>query len=542
MANRIATAIRPFLLLTDSNPTPIVNRTYMLSVAASLWGLATLAAATAQAQDAAAQRLFREAQRLEADDRQAAVDTYALLLEQFPRDVLAPAALLRTANLHRSAREPAKTDFALDRLIGDYGRSPEAAAGFLARGEIQLAVARTSAELEDARATVRRVPLLFGPSAYPDLPARAGARLLEGRISRLLGDDAAAEAAFITIIEDEPPGRASSPARMALARLLIDRGTWLPAVEILQRTVDQAAASPANTEETAASPSTAPIEIEDRPHDAERRLLALIHRRIIRPIATGKAFTNQRRVSTAQALQSPAGVAAHADGRLLVVDEGSPTVAVLAPDGRVLARSTVRDAAAPWWDSDQPTLASGETWVQPFGGRSAQLTEPGKGKGPLKGMTAAVRGALGDRFVTARGESGVLRYTVPRLGAILMGDAKEQFVDLSTDAQGRVYALDRNANQVRRIGVDRTPEPGFLLAGDWKRPVAIATDDLGWVFVLDRGNRRLDIYDDVANRVASIGPTLADGSELRAPSGVTVDGEGRVTIADPKLGALVVLE
>lgn len=538
-------AIRPFLLATDSTQTHIVNRTHLLTIAASLWGLATLATTAIQAQDAAAQRLYREAQRLEADDRQSAIDAYALLLEQFPRDRLAPAALLRTANLHRAAREPAKTEFALERLIGDYGRSPEAAAGFLTRGEIQLAVARTAAELEDARATVRRVPLLFGPSAYPDLPARAEARLLEGRVSRLLGDDASAEASFITIIEDEPPGATASLARFALARLLIDRGAWQPAAEILQRTVDQAgregnpgAGSPADN----AAPSSDPIALEVAASGAERRLLALVHRRIIRPIATGKLFMSQRRMATGQALRAPARVAAHEDGRLLVVDESSPTVAVLAPDGRVLGRGTVRDAAAPWWDRSRPTLASGDTWVQPFGGRSAQLTEPGKGNGPLKGMLAAVRGALGDRFVVARGETGVLRYTVPRLGAVLMGDAKEQFVDLAADAHGRIYALDRNADQVRRIGVDRVPEPGVLLAGDWKRPVAIAADALGWVFVLDRGNRRLDVFDDAGNRVASIGPTLADGSELRAPTDVTVDGEGRVTIADPKLAALVVLE
>jgi len=514
----------------------IVNHPSQLAVIAMVLCLATVPATSLRAQDAAAERLYREGQRLAVEDTQAAIDAYALLLEQFPADSRAPAALLRTAELQRTARDAMGTDRALERLIADYGRTPEAAAAFLMRGEIQLQVAQSAAQLADARATLERVPLLFGSAAYPALGARAQARLLAGRISRMLGDDDRAEAAFLTLIEDEPRSAALAGARRALAALWIERGALDAALEMLERTVDEAADAP-STETTGN-----PLAIEERPAAAERRLLALIHRRLIRPLGAGELFPHRRRFASGLGLASPAGIAAHEDGRLLVVDGGGPTVMVLAPDGRVLARSRVRDAAAPWWDGERPTVASGDALVQPFGGRSVRLSEPGKGDDRLKGIVAVARGALGDRFVLARGQLGVLRYAVPARPARLLDQGKRQLADLARDDRGRIYALTRNQSQVWRIGIDRQAEPGPLLAGTWKRPVAIAVDGLGFTFVLDRANRRLEVLDEVGNPVTSLGPQLAPDLELRAPVDVAVDGSGRVYLADAKLEGLVVLE
>ena len=44
------------------------------------------------------------------------------------------------------------------------------------------------------------------------------------------------------------------------------------------------------------------------------------------------------------------------------------------------------------------------------------------------------------------------------------------------------------------------------------------------------------------NSLATLGPQLAGGIELRAPSDVAVDGTGRLYIVDSRLGALIVVE
>ncbi len=49
------------------------------------------------------------------------------------------------------------------------------------------------------------------------------------------------------------------------------------------------------------------------------------------------------------------------------------------------------------------------------------------------------------------------------------------------------------------------------------------------------------MFDRGGERLAAVGPTLPGGLELQRPADLTVDAAGRLWIADPRLG-LVVLE
>jgi hypothetical protein len=49
------------------------------------------------------------------------------------------------------------------------------------------------------------------------------------------------------------------------------------------------------------------------------------------------------------------------------------------------------------------------------------------------------------------------------------------------------------------------------------------------------------MFDRAGNKLAGLGPVLPGGLELQRPSDLTVDGAGRLWIADARLG-LVVLE
>lgn len=501
--------------------------------------------APAASQDPAAERLFREAERQSDSDTTSALAGFELLVDQFPRDALASRALLRVAEIRRDLREGMKTDIAIDRLIDDYGRSAEAAAAFLLRGKIQYDVARSMAELETARRTLRRVPLLFDAAAYPALAARAEARILDGRISRKLGDSDAAAAAYIALLEDESTGARTAEARLELARVLLDGAYWQAAVELLQRSVAIAERDDAQATDSDQTATLDPVALGPLPARSERNLLALIHRRILRPQAGTRLFPSARTITIDGVVPTELGAAD--DGRLLVVDASSATVAVLAPDGRVLGRTTIKNATGPWWDDGRATVSIGDRFVQPFGGPSSdrasvgRLAEVGKGDGFLKGISSGARGALGDLFVAARGEEGLLRYASPKRAAVLLDEGKHQVVDVA-ETDGTIFALDRSSGAVWRVGIDRIPEPNPFVRGDWKRPVALAVDGLGTLFVLDRATRRIDVFDADRNLMTSLGPTLPNGIELKAPSDIAVDAAGRLFIADTKLPHLVVLE
>ena len=83
---------------------------------------------------------------------------------------------------------------------------------------------------------------------------------------------------------------------------------------------------------------------------------------------------------------------------------------------------------------------------------------------------------------------------------------------------------------------------GEISGADWKRPVALDLDRLGNLYVLDRGNGTVEMFDAGGRRTARLGLVLGGGVELRSPADLAVDGSGRLFIADNKLPFVVMLD
>ena len=185
--------------------------------------LGAWAVPSVQAQEAAAERLFREAQRLEdSGDPEAALAELRLLTRQFPNDRLAPKALFQIVQLSHARGDDSGTQSALDQLLQAYPRSEEAAAAFVLQADIRLAAAQSRSDLEEARKTFRRVPLLYGRESHPRLADRSRALIRSGEIGLRLGEYAVAASDFLQVIEDEPPslwsGRAPLGSGINMAR------------------------------------------------------------------------------------------------------------------------------------------------------------------------------------------------------------------------------------------------------------------------------------------------------------------------------------
>lgn len=482
-----------------------------------------------RAQDPAAARLLDEARRLQAVDEAGALEAYDLLSRQFPDDALAPKAVLEIAELSRARRDATATERALDHLIERYGRSPEAAEAYRMKSEILFEVARNEAELEDARATARRVSLLFGPDRYPILPARERALALSGTIGALLGDPGAV-ADFSAVIENDPLGPHHAEARLGLGRSLLARGDWQAAIEALQGLLDLAETTDATSGVVPAEATLAPA----------RALLSLIHRRYIRP-QTGQPFFAQAKVfAPALGLEQASGVAAAANGEVVVTDGGQPLVALVDATGTVVARTATRGLERPFWGRDgRPAALADDGLVRPFGGSAIRLDDLDK-DGPLKGLLAVASGRIGGHLAVAKSHSGLLRYAVgswPPKTVIEAG--KQDLVDLDRGPEGRTYVLDKRSGSVRRV--DARDRVVTVVQGTWKRAWALAIDQLGYFFVLDRGEARIHVYDAAGNPVTTVGPAIGSIT-LRAPNDITVDGSGRLVIADAKLPHLVRVE
>ena len=78
--------------------------------------------------------------------------------------------------------------------------------------------------------------------------------------------------------------------------------------------------------------------------------------------------------------------------------------------------------------------------------------------------------------------------------------------------------------------------------GSWRRPVALETDGLGNLYVLDRDQRTVDVFDADGERLVRLGPSLPANVPLRSPRDLAVDGFGRLYVADRGAAAVYVLE
>lgn len=491
----------------------------------------SLGAGAQASEDPAARRLFQEAQkRIQAGDGNGALTELGLLIQQFPSDVLAPKALLHVVELRRAQLDEPGVDASLKKLLTDYARSAEAAAGFVIEGEIAVEKARSAADYEEARSIFRRVALLFGNDAYKVLDARVLARLRSAEIGLQLGDRRGALAELLAALEDEPAGPHRGRAKLLYGRtLLAEEGEAPAALQLLQELAEESGNTSTETERAAA-----------------RRLIALAHRQVVRPQAGQPQWSRVARYPlTGLTLREPDGVAAADDGRIAVVDHRAALVVLLSETGEVLSQKAAENAEHPAFsagpDGDLYVL-SGSQIELPFAGQSVGFLQPKTGKeAPLKGMFAAVRSAFGDWYVLSKSYDGLLNYQTPRLGQELLAGQRFDFADIELDPFGRIYLLDAGTKRVLRLGVDRrTLET--VAQSTWKKATALAIDALGNFYVLDRGNRRIEIFDAKGKLRGAAGPMLGGGIELKDPQDLAVDGSGRLAVTDRKLPFVVVLE
>ncbi|MEL7060588.1 MAG: tetratricopeptide repeat protein [Acidobacteriota bacterium] len=513
---------------------------------------ALLSAPIAMAQDPAAQRLFDESDRLLAGDQQEqALDTLRLLLRQFPNDELSPRALLRVARLERSLGDVSSARASLERLIGEYGRTPQAASAFVDKAEMQLEAARGSADLEAVRTTYRRIPLLYGADVYPRLAARSQARLESARLGLLLGDLEGAIAELVPALEDEPASLATGRIRLLLGQALLLQGRLEQGLDELQRLVDdpspvgdgaaapQASASDLAAADTPIATSTA----DDRRHAA--RLISLAHRHMVRPRSGAARFARVLRwPSAGPTLREPIAVATSPNGEILVVDDELPAAVLLDAAGSPMRSATVEDVESAGMTSDgTAVVVTDRELILPFEGQRLNFLQPRSGReAPLRGMRAAARGPFGDWFVVARGWRGVLDYKSRREGQELLSSTRPEFVDVERDELGRIYLLDAENERLVRLGIDRRSVDPVVLGQNWRRPAAFALDALGQVYVLDARQRTVTLYDRRGRQIEVFGPNLGDGIELRKPRDVAVDASGRLLIADASTPFLIVLD
>lgn len=480
------------------------------------------------ADDSAAQRLVLEAQRFEQQGQiDDALEEYGVLIAEFPESSLAPGALLRAAQLHAQRGETDLAFSTAQRLIDGYGRDQAAAAAWVLQGEVRRAQADSLLDLEEARGLFRRVPLLFPVGSFPGLEARSQALFQAGETSALLGALDEAAAAFIEAIEDEQAPEWKLRARVALASVWLWQGDWPAAADVLQRVAE----------------STASSDSSEQRHLAHlvRERLTLVHRMLIRPQAGQRPWSRARQLGVpGLTIKGATGVAAHDDGRLLIVDDGQQ-VLLIGPRGEISSRAAWRGAEHPFFGFDAQAYVTVGDAVQSPGASRVVFTVGGEKPRTLEKLRAAQRGIFGDWVVADRSSGGVLLFDRDtRFVRSALEDQLDDVEDVARDARGRLYLLDRKSRSILVAGADGSRLATISLTA--RKPAAIDVDHLGNIYVLDGGEGTISILANDGTPITRLGPTLPGGSELRAPRDIAVDGAGRLYVADAKLPYVLMVE
>lgn len=501
------------------------RRLTAIGLAALVLALAPAAAQDRQTVD----RLLSEAAQLEQEgDREAALAKYRLLSDQFPDDPRAAEALLRQIVGSRELGRNDDAEEAARALIGSHPRAVQAAGAYTLLGQLQAERAEGIEDLDAAREALENAVLLFPRAGYTEQPWRAEAAVRGARVALRQGRDAEAARALVDVIDLEPRSRWTLAARLELAGLLLDQGDWLAAGDLLQEVVDGAG------------------------DDHEERALAglassrlgLVHRLGLRP-ETGRDRWLTGRV-VAGAPEKPTAVAAGPAGRVAVTPAKGST-AVLDAGGRVVKLWPHAEGRRNSWAGTDLVVVTEEaaaTFAEEpdRDDRNLRFASPPSEKRTTIGRLVAVEQAPFGRWLvlTAKPARVLLYEAERRLHQAVVDGKSQEPVDLARDRRGRLLVLDQKARSVTRFaaGDDRGER---LISGGWDRAEALAVDPAGNLYVLDRGKRRVEVYDREGGRLAGLGPTLPGGLELQRPSDLTVDGAGRIWIADTKLG-LIVLE
>ena len=469
--------------------------------------------------DVAAQRLFGRAQMLyEAGDPEGAIREATVLVDQFSASELVDDALLLIANSHVSLGNQDAARGTADRIVNAHPRTANAAAATVIVARYDIDASRSTDDLRRVRETLSRLPILFDAATFPRLEARAAAMVLSGDISFRLLETEMGEGEFAAAMEPGVSGAWLARAYAGLGTALLRSGEWEAAGALLQLSATEVLAS--------------------------RTLLSLIHRH--RLGATEAAWRQSRTLASADGrLDEPIGVGASSDGELLIVDEGVPFGARLRSDGAVTARQRpLVGATKPWFGpASVAYVVVRRAILSPFTHqRQTFTTREGNRPEEVDQIVAAAHGPLGSILVAYDDGDKLSRFDVN--GAYMstpLGSQRFKIVDIDVDNQGRFLLLDRRNKSVLALDGSGGVET-LVTVSEWRRPAALAVDELDNFYVLDRDDKRIDVFSSEGARLARLGPGLPGGRRLDDPRDLAVDGSGRIYVADRGSSVVVILE
>ena len=312
--------------------------------------------------------------------------------------------------------------------------------------------------------------------------------------------------------------------------------------------------------------------------DTQNNRVRLVSGGVITTVAGNgtPGYSGDNGPATSAQLQFPGGVAVDRTSRLLIADTGNERVRYVSS----AVITTVVGGASPSGDGRAPSTAQLDAPSGVALDSAANLYVADTNNSRIREVSNnlmstvagnGVPGSSGDNGPATSAElDAPNRVTVDSSGSLYMADGDssvrrvssgvittvadihslKQPHGMATDAAGNLYIADTNHHLVRKLSggtlsiVAGTGFQGFngdgnrAIDAELSQPEDVALDASGNLYIADSGNARIrKVTNGFIQTVAGGGPVLNDGlaatnAKLNNPSGIALDSEGNLYIAD----------
>ena len=448
--------------------------TWLLAAAAGI--ILVVSTVSLKAQDAQsdqqARLQYRAGMAFLADNKVLeALKDFEKVVDLYPQSSVAGAALLQIAQCQLDAGEIEKAKAAVDRLQKFYSTSESGSMALVLSGRILLAKSRTAADVESAINSYRRVGIMYeGSEAVP------ASIYYTGEALRLSHQDDEAIRSYRQVSTDYPESEWAPRAMLGEAQCLVLTGKATRAMDVLQRVRQRFPKTPEAS--TAVAWNT------------------ILYRLYLRaPAQPAYQFVPQKSIAGAAGRLkdiktmgfSPAGLLYAATADAVVVFDLA---------GKQLPGLTAGDVRAIMFDrAGRPVLVCKEAVVsKEISGRPLGVQKP---DGTLRFLNDVVSGVLassGDLLVVDSNARNIGRFSPA--GKFIGPFAPVVSERLAIDVTDRVASIDQDG-VVSMTDHDGRVRPKIPARGqdyEFDRPVDIAFDPLGHVYVLDRNKATVWVF------------------------------------------------
>jgi TolA-binding protein len=439
---------------------------------------------------------------------------FQAVIDSFPKTAVADNSLLQIALYQLDiARDITATQTAIDRLIKEYADSDSAPMARVIEGRVGMAKGRTPADVDAALASFERVERLFpGNEAVPAAGFYAGETL------RLVRRNEEALDRFRSVSAGYPNSPWAAQANLAAGYCLVQADRALAALPEIQRVRQQLPGSSSASEAT--------------------NLNTILYRLYVRaPGVSAFSFSGRYVGDEKSNFNDVIGVNIDRANRLLLGHKSG--IAIFDPKGPLKSTVAANEPSAFFVDDQGRIVFARQAALIAEKAPPAAITVPQpapKPPRPVEEMPSVVALSTGQRLVVDKKEKDIIRVAPDGtyIGPFLTQLNTER---LAINRLDDVAIIDKDGKAIvlaDRDGKVLTKIPWKGQNYQFDEPVDVAFDQLGHLYVLDRGKASVHVFGPKNRLITTF--TIAEkspGAFTRARA-FTLDATGRLYIFDER--------